>query len=115
MKKLTTVLSLFFIVALSACTVGANYSGPVLTLTSIAVKPANPSIAESSTQQFTATGTYSDATTKDITSSVTWTASDPSVTFSSTTSGLAIATVDGGPFTISADLGSVSGSTTLTV
>ncbi len=45
-------------------------------LTSIAVTPANPSIANGLTQQFTATGTYDDASTQDITSSVTWDSSD---------------------------------------
>ena len=42
------------------------------TLQSIAVTPANPSIAAGTTQQFTATGTYSDASTADLTGSVTW-------------------------------------------
>src|SRR5206468_6807618 len=40
---------------------------------SIAVTPANPAIAKGTTQQFTATGTYSDARTQDLTGSVTWT------------------------------------------
>ena len=122
MKKLTTILSLLFIVTLTGCTVGANYSGlnaggnnPGAVPTSIAVTPTNPSVEIDSTQQFLATGTYSDGTTQDVTSSVTWTASDSSVTFSSTTSGLATGTIDGGPFTISAELGSISGTTTLTV
>ena len=42
------------------------------TLQSIAVTPANPSIAAGTTQQFSATGTYSDASTADLTGSVTW-------------------------------------------
>ncbi len=37
------------------------------TLQSIAVTPANPSIAKGATQQFTATGTYSDGTTQNLT------------------------------------------------
>jgi hypothetical protein len=49
------------------------------TLVSIAVTPVNPSIAKGTTQQFAATGTYSDATTKTITSSVTWTSGTLSV------------------------------------
>ena len=39
------------------------------TLVSIAVTPANPSVAAGLTQQFVATGTYSDATTADLTGS----------------------------------------------
>jgi hypothetical protein len=42
------------------------------TLTSIAVTPANPTIANGANQQFTATGTYSDGSTADITATVTW-------------------------------------------
>ena len=41
--------------------------GPAPTLTSIAVTPANPSISTGTTQQFTATGTYSDQSTQNIT------------------------------------------------
>ena len=34
--------------------------------------PANPSIAPGTTEQFTATGTYSDSTTENLTTQVTW-------------------------------------------
>ena len=47
------------------------------TLQSIAVTPAAPSAGIGSTVQFTATGTYSDNSTKNITSSVTWASSNP--------------------------------------
>jgi len=47
------------------------------TLNSVAVTPNPPiNLAVGSTEQFTATGTYSDNSTKDITSKVTWTSSD---------------------------------------
>ena len=42
------------------------------TLQSIAVTPANPSVAKGLTQQFTATGTFSDGSTQNLTGSVTW-------------------------------------------
>jgi hypothetical protein len=42
------------------------------TLSSIAVTPANPSVAKGLTQQFAATGTFSDGTTADLSSQVTW-------------------------------------------
>ena len=48
-------------------------------LTSVAVTPANPTGQAGATQQFTATGTYSDNTTKDITSQVTWSSSNTAV------------------------------------
>jgi uncharacterized protein YjdB len=83
------------------------------TLTSIAVTPANPAIAVAATQQFTATGTYSDSSTQVITKSVTWSSSKTSV---ATVSGSGLATgVAAGSTTIQAASGSVSGSTLLTV
>ena len=48
-------------------------------LVSIAVTPATPSIALGQTQQFTAIGTYADASTADITADVTWTSANPGV------------------------------------
>ena len=42
------------------------------TLVSIGVTPADPSIADGTAQQFTATGVYSDASTQDLTAQVTW-------------------------------------------
>ena len=75
--------------------------------------PANPTIAAGLTQQFTATGTYSDATTANLTGSVTW-ASSNTAAATINSSGLATG-VAAGTSTISATLGAVSGSTTLTV
>ncbi len=43
------------------------------TLVSIGVTPATPSIAKGLSQQFTAVGTYTDATTQDLTATATWT------------------------------------------
>jgi hypothetical protein len=50
-----------------------------LALNSIAVTPAIATIPKGLTQQYTATGTYSDASTADITSSVTWASSATAV------------------------------------
>ena len=87
------------------------------TLSSIAVTPTNPSIAKGLTKQFIATGTYSDNTTQDITSLVTWSSSAGSVaTISNAAGSKGLATsVVAGSTTITATLGAVSGTTTLTV
>jgi hypothetical protein len=82
-------------------------------LTSIAVTPANPSIAKGTTQQFTATGTYTDSTTQNLTSQVTW-ASATTTVATITAGGLATA-VGTGTSTISAKLDGITGSTVLTV
>jgi hypothetical protein len=85
----------------------------VPTLKSVAVTPANPSFAAGLTQQFTATGTYTDGGTKDLTSSVTWSSSNTSVA-TIAASGLAKG-VSNGTSTIQAASGAITGSTTLTV
>ncbi|MBF8251483.1 MAG: hypothetical protein HW382_1111 [Deltaproteobacteria bacterium] len=92
---------------------GTSGGGVGVALTSIAVSPANPGIAIGTTQQFTATGTYSDSTTQDITTTVTWNSSATSV---ATISSAGLTTATGaGITTIKATSGNVSGATTLTV
>lgn len=86
---------------------------PAATLNSIAVSPANSSVAAGSTQQFAATGTYSDGSTADLTNQVTWSSSNTAVATISS-AGLATA-IAGGTSTIAALSGSVTGSASLTV
>jgi uncharacterized protein YjdB len=49
------------------------------TLQSLAISPSSASVAMSQTQQFTATGTYSDGSTQNLTSQVTWQTANPSI------------------------------------
>ena len=88
-------------------------------LDSIAVTPTNPSIAKGRTQQFTATGTFSDNTTQDLTLSVTWSSSTLSVaTISNVVGSKGLATaVAVGSTTIKAidPITLIEGTTTLTV
>ena len=87
------------------------------TLSSITISSATTTIALGTTQQFFATGNFSDGTTQDITASVLWTSSDSAVaTISITgpTTGLATA-VGAGTTTITAALGLVTNTATLTV
>jgi hypothetical protein len=83
------------------------------TLQSIAIAPANLSIVAGTTQQFSATGTYSDGTTQNLTSTVTWTSGTPAIA-SINSAGLASA-LSAGTSTITAALGGVSSGTSLTV
>lgn len=102
---------------LSGC--GAGTLGPGLpgppprTLVSITVTPANADVLLGTFQQFTATGTYSDHTTQDLTDSVTWSSSDSSEA-SIIAGGMATALALGS-VTISATSGSVTGSTTVNI
>jgi 6-phosphogluconolactonase (cycloisomerase 2 family) len=85
-------------------------------LTSLTLTPANPQVPLGHTEQFTATGTYSDGSNQNVTSSVTWTATNGTGAATINSSGLA-STVGGSPgtITIKASLGSVNGTTILTV
>ncbi|MGA2237292.1 MAG: DUF2341 domain-containing protein, partial [Terriglobales bacterium] len=100
-------------VALSASQIQQIYEAGSASLVSIAVTPANPSIAKGTTQQFAATGTYSDGSTQNLLGSVTWSSTSTTVA-TITTGGLATGTGTGST-TIQATLGSISGSTGLTV
>ncbi len=82
-------------------------------LTSISITPAGASVPAGESQQFTATGTYSNGSTQNLTSSAAWTSSSSSVSTISS-AGLATA-VTQGAVTITATLGTISGSATLTV
>src|SRR4029077_14779963 len=88
----------------------ASLTVTAATLVSIQVTPPSPSIPNGLTQQFTATGLYSDNSTQDLTSMVTWVSSDPTVASISNTAGSAgLAAATGvGLATIGASLGAVS-------
>lgn len=87
------------------------------TLASIAVTPANPSVPLGLTKQFTATGTYTDNTTQDLTATVVWSSSNlPIATISNAGGSNGLATTHSlGATTITAASGAISGSTVLTV
>ncbi|MDH4122143.1 MAG: Ig-like domain-containing protein [Deltaproteobacteria bacterium] len=83
-------------------------------LTTITVNPTGPSIAKGQTQQFTATGSYSDGSSQDLTATVAWTTSNGAVA-SVSAAGLATGLAVGGPVTITATSAGISGTANLTV
>ena len=85
---------------------------PAALLTKIVVMPSNPSVETGNTRQFTATGTYSDGSTEELTSQLNWTSDNTSV--ATISSGLATGRSVGSAM-ITATLGDTSGSTKLTV
>lgn len=82
-------------------------------LTSIAVTPLNPSVPVNTVQQLTATGSYSDGSSADLTSLVTWTSS--AVSNANVNATGAVTGVAAGSASITAALNGISGSTTVTV
>ncbi|MCG6202139.1 ice-binding family protein [Psychromonas antarctica] len=83
------------------------------TLSALTITPANSSIANGLTEQFIATGTYSDGTSPDVTTSVTWSSGNESIATideSGLVSGIAI-----GSSLISASLGEQEATTELII
>jgi len=104
--------AILFVVAATAC---GKFFPDAGTLVAITISPSNPTIQPGKTQQFTATGTYGDNSTKDISSSVTWSSSNANAA-TINSSGLATAgTSIGVTTTITAKSGNQTASTTLTV
>ncbi len=86
------------------------------TLVSLAVTPPTPSIARGLTQQFVATGTFSDGSTQVLTGTVTWSSSDTAVASIANAGSPGLATgLSVGTTTMQATAGTISGSTTLKV
>jgi hypothetical protein len=110
-RRLLAPVTLLFalLVAAQACKL-TTYS---VRLTALSMTPATASIAATTTQQFTVTGTYSDVSTRDVTEEATWSSSDPTV---ATVSSAGIATpLHSGTTTITATVGDHSATSTLTV
>jgi uncharacterized repeat protein (TIGR01451 family) len=104
-----------FTMPASTETVTATFTAATATLKSIAVTPANPTEPISSSVQFTATGTFSDNSTKDITATVTWASSNTEAATINTAGLVTVGGTAGLTTTISATLNEVTGSTLLTV
>ena len=94
-------------------TISITVTSVPVTLTSIAVTGAASSLAAGTGEQLAAVGTYSDTSTQNLTSQVTWQSSD-STTATVSVSGL-LTTVKVGSVTITATLGTVSGGMPVTV
>lgn len=97
---------------------GSGYNTPPgVTLTSISVTPLNQSIPAGNTLQFTATGNYSDGSTQNITTTVTWSSTDNTIATVSNTAGTnGLATgVGKGSATIKATDGTPTGQSTVSV
>src|SRR5215472_166607 len=102
---------LLFLFGFIAIHIGGCSSAPQLE--AIAVTPASQGIPAGGTQQFKATGTYSNRSTKDLTQTVTWSTSAANIV-TITSTGLATAHATG-TATIQAVQAGVTGSMNLTV
>ena len=112
MKKLVLLLPMVMLSFLEGCGGNSNNVAGRTVLQSLQISPDSSTIPAGQAQQFTAIGKYSDGTSKDLTTSATWSSSSPNVTFSH--AGLATSKTPG-TAAITATLGSVSGTSTLSV
>jgi hypothetical protein len=102
----------------TASVCGSDMAAATLTVTpaalgSIAITGSVPSIATGQVESFTATGTYTDGSTKDLTPQVTWSLSSAAVG-KINSSGIATA-IGPGTATVTATLAGITGTTTLQV
>jgi len=86
-------------------------------LQSIAVTPNPANVGVNNTLQFTATGTFGDKSTQNLTNQVQWTSSDTTIVTIGASTGLATGVASGGPITITAThvQDKISGTAQLTV
>jgi hypothetical protein len=119
-KSAPAILLASLIIALWGCGGGSQTSQPqasqpqaVKTLTSLSITPANPVVTLGDTQQLTVTGNFSDGTTQNMTSTVTWNVS-PSTVATVNSTGMA-KTQAAGTATLTATSGTVNGTDKLTV
>jgi hypothetical protein len=104
---------------LTACGGGGDGRDPVLgvdaaTVASLAVTPAVVTLQTGTTQQFTATATYTDGSSRNVSSSAAWTSSAPAIASVVGSSGLSSA-LTAGSTQIGATFGGKAGSAALTV
>ncbi len=106
-----SMLLILTILFVSGCSDNDDNGTPATSLVSISITPLNPSIV-GGTKKFTATGTYSDNTTQDLSATATWSSSNTSV--ATISKGFATV-ISAGTTTITATSGSISNATSLTV
>lgn len=109
-NRIALLFLILILVLVTGCGGKGGSKGP--TLASISITPTTPSLALGVPQLFTATGVYSDNSTRDLTTTAIWSSSSEAV--ATINKGLAT-TLSTGTTTISASLSNITDSTTLTV
>ena len=118
MTKFLRCFPLIVLAVLVGCgggsvTTNTGGSHPAVVLQSIRVSMNNPSLPAGATGQLTATGSYSDGSSQDLTTSATWSSSNPAV---ATVNSAGLATgKSNGSATIAAASGSITGTAPITV
>lgn len=113
---LALVSSLALAIAITGCQgmpASTGSTSTAKTLTSISVSPATANVSAGDTQQFTATAKYSDGSTANVSSSVTWVVGSSSI--ATINSGGLLTAVAAGSTSVTASLSGMSGTASLDV
>ena len=113
MKQATGLVTIAALIVLAGCGGGGSQSGGNAVLNSIQLSSASTSVPAGLTLLLTATGGYSDGSSKDVTRSVSWASSDNSVA-TVDTAGVVTGKAQG-PVTITASSSSVTGTMAVSV
>ncbi|HEX4484684.1 MAG TPA: Ig-like domain-containing protein [Terriglobales bacterium] len=112
-KRKLQVSAAFSALILLAFSLGCNGFFVDPTLTTLTVTPVTPAVIAGSTLQLTATGSYDDGSSKNITGTTGWSTSD--ATIATVNSAGLLSGVAVGTATITATSAAISGTTTVTV
>jgi hypothetical protein len=94
---------------------GCGTATSTVTLSTITVSPNPGSVLVGGTEQFAATGTFSDGSTQTITTQAVWASTNTVLGTVGASTGLVTAVAAGGPFQITATLGNIAGLANITV
>jgi len=112
-KRKLQLSAAFAALILLAFSMGCNGFFVDPTLTTLTVTPVTPSVVAGSTLQLTATGTYDDGSSKNVSGTASWSTSDATIA-TVNTAGL-LTGIAQGTATITASSGAISGTTTATI
>lgn len=111
---LLTIISIISVTLLSGCGAGGGSAPTAVTLNSITVTPSTLIVPHGLTATLRAIGTYTDGSTADITTQVTWTSTDPSTVTLGNHTGSIIGTAVG-TTTVTAAIGGIASSNTANI
>src|ERR1700757_5037379 len=113
LMRLLLIVPVISSLSAASCGGGGDHTPPSAQLKSINISPGNPTIALGLSQQLTATGTFSDGTTRDLSGIVTWNSSCNGIADVSA-SGL-VSSIGQGTCTVTGTSSNISASTSITV
>ena len=107
LRMALSLLVVFGLHMIVGCGSSVSVSPGSAEISSLSISPAAVTLALNATQQYTATATYSDGSTANVTSSVTWASSNPKVVSTASTGMATDLSGSSNTVSITASMGSV--------